>query len=201
MKVDHKRDRGRQSLYSIQYGKYQKWSKGVCEVVGASLNWHKKIRIVLIVSEKSTKGEHVRSVSYSSVLKKLNLYFLLNIWPKSHIVFRTRFSSGMTVSVGKPSRIKHCIIFPALLGLCVSAVQQALLWTKRGERSCWLSLLKDDILKWAVEIKRNVLVDFQTLIYYRTNILMYQQSEEPFLKLHFFPLFWVFYYGSIASAL
>ena len=95
----------------------------------------------------------------------------------------------------------NTVLFPALLGLCVSAVQQALLWAKRGEQRYWLSLLKDDILKWAVKIKRNVLFDFQTLIYYMTNMLIYQQSKKTFLKLHFSALFWVFYCDSIASAL
>ena len=112
----------------------------------------------------------------------------------SHIVFRISFPSGMTVSV------EHRIISCSQFGLCVGAVQQALLWAKRGERSYWLSLLKDDILKWAVKIKRNILFDFQTLIYYMTNII-YQQSKRTFLKLHFSALFWVFYYDSIASAL
>ena len=77
----------------------------------------------------------------------------------------------------KSHRKLNTVLFPALLGLCVSAVQQALLWTKRGEQRYWLSLLKDDILKWAVKIKRNILVDFQTLIYYMTNILIYNQRK------------------------
>ena len=99
----------------------------------------------------------------------------------------------------KSHRKLNIVLFPALPGLCVGAVRQALLWTKRGERRYWLSLLKDDILKWAVKIKRNILVDFQTLIHYMTNISIFQQSKKTFLKLHFFPLFWVFYCDSIAS--
>ena len=58
--------------------------------------------------------------------------------------------------MSKSHRKLNTVLFPALLGLCVGAVRQALLWTKRGERSYWLSLLKDDILKWAVKIKRNI---------------------------------------------
>ena len=105
-----------------------------------------------------------------------SFYFLLNtVVHKSHCV-------QDLISLWHDRKCRTPYYFLLSVGLCVGAVQQALLWTKRGERRYWLSLLKDDILKWAVKIKRIMFLSISKRLFTTWQTYQYFNNQRKLLS-------------------